>query len=215
MITVGLTGGIASGKSTVAGLLRRRNVPVIDADRVSRAVVAPGTEGLAEVARAFGPEVLAPDGSLDRSALGRVVVTDVLARRRLEAITHPRIAAAVATELARLADAGEVVSVVEAAVMVEAAWHRAYDAVLLVRCAEVRQVGRLAANRGWTGERARAWLSAQLSSDEREARLRQAQAEGGPRLYTVDNDEDLSALETALDRTWSTLLRDLGVPIKT
>lgn len=132
MKAVGLTGGIASGKSTVAGLLRDQGVPVIDADRVSREVVAPGSAGLAEIVRAFGPQVLAADGSLDREALGRRVVADAEDRRRLEAITHPRIAAEIGRALDTCAAEGAPVAVVEAALMVETGSFRRYDIFLVV-----------------------------------------------------------------------------------
>jgi len=210
--TVGLTGGIASGKSTVARLLRQRGVPVIDADQVSRRVVAPGSPGLAELLAAFGPGVLAPDGSLDRPALGARVVADPAARKQLEAITHPRIAAAINLNLAELAQRGEAVAVVEAALMVESGSFRIHDAVILVRCAAEQQLRRLEGREGWTEERARAWLAAQLSSAERETRLRQAQAQGGPRLVLVDNDADLADLAQALDQAWAGLSRALDLP---
>src|SRR6478672_6614728 len=89
--TIGLTGGIASGKSTVAGILQQAGAVVVDADQVAREVVLPGTEGLAEVVSAFGPGVLREDGSLDREALAAVVFGDAAARMRLQAILHPRI----------------------------------------------------------------------------------------------------------------------------
>src|SRR5262249_24427044 len=90
----GLTGGIASGKSLVARQFRARGLSVVDADELAREVVAPGTEGFAEIVAAFGPSVVAPDGSLDRKRLGATVFQDPEARRKLEAITHPRIARA-------------------------------------------------------------------------------------------------------------------------
>ena len=89
---IGLTGGIGSGKSTVAKLFAELGVPIVDADKVARDVVAPGTEGLREVTAAFGEDVLAPDGSLDRAKLGERVFADEAARRKLNAILHPRIA---------------------------------------------------------------------------------------------------------------------------
>ena len=91
VLRIGLTGGIGSGKSTVAGLLAARGAVVIDADRIAREVVEPGTPGLAAVVEAFGPEVLTPDGALDRPALAAVVFADPEARRRLDAIVHPLV----------------------------------------------------------------------------------------------------------------------------
>ena len=107
MRTVGLTGGIAAGKSTVAKLLRARGVPVIDADQVSRDVVAPGSPALSAIVARFGPAVLQPDGALDRKALGACIIADPAARADLEAITHPAIRAAIAEQLAGFAAAGQ------------------------------------------------------------------------------------------------------------
>ena len=92
-VLFGLTGGLASGKSTVAARLRAQGVPIIDADALAREVVAPGSEGLSEVVQAFGPEVLQPDGALDRTRVADIVFRDPAARRRLNAILHPRIGA--------------------------------------------------------------------------------------------------------------------------
>lgn len=211
MKTVGLTGGIASGKSTVAGLLRERGIPVIDADQVSRQVVAPGSEGLAAVVTAFGPGVLAADGSLDRKALGAIVVADADARRRLEAITHPRIGAAVQVLLDALDGGGHPVAVVEAALMVETGSFRRHDAVLLVGCSPAAQVDRLAAREGWDRARAAQWLDAQPRLEQRRQLLRRAEQDGGPAVVELDNDGAPDALERQLDRAWPDLLRRLGV----
>src|SRR5580658_10202629 len=118
MRVFGLTGGIASGKSTVAARFAARGVPVLDADAFAREVVAIGTEGLAEVVAAFGAGVLFPDGSLDRKALAAIVFADETSRRRLQAITHPRIAALTATRTAELAGR-EPLACYEAALLVE------------------------------------------------------------------------------------------------
>ena len=101
MLVVGLTGGIASGKSTAAAFFRARGVPVIDADQVARDVVAPGTPGLAAVAAAFGPGVLQADGTLDRKRLRELVFADPTQRRRLEAILHPLIRDEIRARLAK------------------------------------------------------------------------------------------------------------------
>ena len=115
----GLTGGIASGKSTVAARLRALGVPVIDADQLAREVVAPGTDGLREIVDQFGAGVIGASGALDRKALAKLVFADESARRKLNAITHPRIAAR-ARELAEaLAGTGEPLACYEAALIVE------------------------------------------------------------------------------------------------
>src|SRR5689334_19850198 len=98
MRLLGLTGGIATGKSTFAALLRARGVPVVDADALARDVVAPGAPALQEIAREFGPGMIGPDGALDRKRMGALVFGDPGARRRLEAITHPAIRRAMAEE---------------------------------------------------------------------------------------------------------------------
>ncbi len=213
MKTVGLTGGIASGKSTVGRLLVERGVPLIDADQVARAVVEPGSEGLAAVVDAFGADILQPDGFLDRKALGKVVIADPDARRRLEAITHPLIIAGIVQRLGALAAAGARVAVVEAALMVETRSFRHYDAVLLVRCTEQHQVQRLAQREGWAEERARGWLGAQLSLDEKQRLLDQAAATGGPVVEVVHNDGSLDQLVAATDAAWGRVCAALGLDV--
>src|SRR5437899_525791 len=115
----GLTGGIASGKSAVAARLRARGVPVIDADALAREVVAKGSEGLAEIVKAFSEDVLAPDGSLDRKRVADRVFHDANARRTLNAITHPLIGALTSRRAAELASRGEPLACYEAALIVE------------------------------------------------------------------------------------------------
>jgi dephospho-CoA kinase len=119
MHVFGLTGGIASGKSTVAARLRARGVPVIDADQLAREVVEPGTEGLAAIVREFGDGVLAPDGRLDRKALASIVFADAPKRKRLNAITHPLIGALSAQRAAEHGARGEPLVCYEAALIVE------------------------------------------------------------------------------------------------
>jgi dephospho-CoA kinase len=126
---MGLTGGIGSGKSTVSGLLAARGAVIVDADRIAREVVEPGTPGLAAVAEAFGPRVLAPDGSLDRPALAALVFADPEARRRLDGIVHPLVRER-AGELAAAAPAGAVV-VHDVPLLVETGQGASYDLVRL------------------------------------------------------------------------------------
>ncbi len=205
MKRIGLTGGIASGKSTVAAMLAARGLPVIDADQVARDIVAPGTEGLAAVVDAFGPGVQHSDGSLDREALGAIVMADSAARARLNALTHPRIRAEIRRRLDALQSAGAGAAVIEAALMVETGSFSDYDTVVLVACSPDTQLSRLQARQGWTAERARRWLAAQLSVDARRARLQAAEAAGGPSCVVVDNDGDRTALEHAVGAAWRRL----------
>ncbi len=200
MFTVGLTGGIACGKSTVANALRARGVPVLDADQVSREISAPGSPALAEIVARFGADLLRPDGTLDRKALGARIVGDPAARRDLEAITHPRIREAIAAGLATMAAQGHPVAVVEAALMVETGTWRLYDALLVVRASPEVQVRRLMAREGMEEPAARAWLAAQMPVDEK-ARLATA---------VIDNDGGPDALGEAVDRAWAQILARLS-----
>ena len=162
---VGLTGGVASGKSTVAALLRELGAVVVDSDVLAREVVEPGTPGLAAVVEAFGPEVLTADGALDRPALGAVVFGDEAARRRLEAILHPLIRAR-AAELEAAAPEGTVV-VHDIPLLVETGQADRFDAVLVVDVPVETQVGRMVRDRGMTREDALARVAAQASREHR------------------------------------------------
>jgi dephospho-CoA kinase len=141
----GLTGGIASGKSTVAARLRAHGVPIIDADEVAREVVAPGTEGLFAIVSSFGEGVLDANGALDRKALARIVFSDDDARRRLNAISHPRIGRRSAERAAALARAGEPLACYEAALIVENGLADQFRPLVVVGCPEPVQIERIRA----------------------------------------------------------------------
>jgi dephospho-CoA kinase len=162
MRVIGLTGGIASGKSTTARLLRDLGAHVVDADQLARDVVMPGQPALAEIARAFGPEVITPEGTLDRKRLGAVVFGDADKRRRLEAITHPRIAILTQERLAGLRAEGLPVAVYEAALLVENGTHRGLDGLIVTRCDDETQLQRIVERDGLSREEARARIAAQL-----------------------------------------------------
>lgn len=162
---VGLTGGVASGKSTVAALLRELGAVVVDSDVLAREVVEPGTSGLAAVVEAFGPGVLDADGRLDRPALGALVFGDEPARRRLEGILHPLIRAR-AAELEAAAPAGAVV-VHDIPLLVETGQADRFDAVVVVDVPVETQVERMARDRGMSREDALARVKAQASREER------------------------------------------------
>lgn len=163
---IGLTGGIGSGKSTVSGLLAAHGAVIVDADRIAREVLEPGTPGLAAVVEAFGPGVLAADGSLDRPALAGIVFADTGARRKLDAIVHPLVRQR-ATELAVAAPADAVV-VHDIPLLVETGQAGSYDLVLVVEADGETRVSRLV-QRGLTEEDARARIAAQASDEERRA----------------------------------------------
>jgi len=162
---VGLTGGVASGKSTVAALLRELGAVVVDSDVLAREVVEPGTPGLAAVVEAFGPTVLTADGTLDRPALGAVVFGDDAARRRLEAILHPLIRAR-AAELEAAAPKGTVV-VHDIPLLVETGQADRFDAVLVVDVPVETQVERMVRDRGMSREDALARVAAQADREQR------------------------------------------------
>jgi dephospho-CoA kinase len=163
----GLTGGIACGKTTVAGFLRDRGVPVIDADQVARDVVAAGSPALHEIASRFGAEVLSVDGSLDRKKLGAIVFADAEARRTLEAITHPRIRDR-ATELATaLAREGHTLAAYEAALLIESSLQDRFRPLVVVTVDSETQVARVMARDGFSREQAVARLDAQMPLSEK------------------------------------------------
>jgi dephospho-CoA kinase len=163
----GLTGNIGAGKSTVARLLTKRGVPVIDADRLARDVVEPGQPALAEIAVRFGAGVLRADGSLDRKALGALVFADAGERAALNAIVHPRIAQASAAQIAAFAEAGERTAVYEAALIVENGLDRGLAGLIVVTAPEELQLARLRLRDGLSEAEARARLAAQLPASEK------------------------------------------------
>ena len=164
---VALTGGIASGKSTVARVLAELGAVVIDADLLAREVVAPGTEGLREVVAAFGPEVLTGSGALDRPAVAALVFGDDAARRTLEQIVHPRVRAR-AAELEAGAAAGALV-VHDIPLLVETGQAADFDAVLVVDVPVETQVDRLTRLKGMSRAEAEARVAAQASREQRRA----------------------------------------------
>ncbi|WP_369133301.1 dephospho-CoA kinase [Modestobacter sp. I12A-02662] len=190
MLRIGLTGGIGSGKSTVAALLAERGAVVVDADRIAREVLEPGTPGLAAVAEAFGPGVLTADGALDRPALAAVVFPDPAARARLDGIVHPRVRAR-AAELVAAAPADAVV-VQDVPLLVETGQAGSYDLVLVVEADPGTRVRRLV-DRGLSAEDARARMSSQATDAQRRAVAD----------VVLANDGDLEHLAAQVERFWS------------
>ena len=164
---VGLTGGVASGKSTVAAVLRELGAVVIDADVLAREVVEPGTPGLAAVVEEFGDGLLTEDGRLDRPAMGRLVFGDADARRRLEQIVHPLVYERI-VELEREAPADAVV-VHDIPLLTENGRQDDFEHVVVVDAPEDLQVRRMVADRGWSEDEARSRMSAQASRAQRRA----------------------------------------------
>jgi dephospho-CoA kinase len=195
---VGLTGGVASGKSTVSSMLRELGAVVIDADRLAREVVAPGTEGLAEIVAAFGDGVLTPEGELDRPAMGAIVFDDEEARRRLEAIIHPRVRRRGA-ELEAAAGADTVV-VHDIPLLAETGQADAFDAVVVVDVPVETQVRRMVELRGMSREEAEARIAAQAS---REDRLAVA-------THVIDNTGTLEDLRERVGEVFESLVSPAG-----
>jgi len=195
---VGLTGGVASGKSTVSALLAELGAVVIDADLLAREVVAPGTDGLAEIVEAFGPGVLNPDGQLDRPAVGAIVFADEEKRRALEAIIHPRV-----RERGRLLEAeapeGAVV-VHDIPLLVETGQPSHFDAVVVVDVPVELQVQRMVELRGMSVADAQARIAAQATRDERLAAA----------THVIDNTGTLEDLEVGVAEVYDELVSQAG-----
>jgi dephospho-CoA kinase len=159
---VGLTGGIGSGKSTVARIFGEQAIPVIDADVIARDVVEPGTDGFREVVAAFGPDLLGGDGALDRKKLAERVFADDGARKKLEAILHPRIAAESMRRMSEISAGTHPYAIYEAALLVENGSYRMLAALVVVSASEEAQVARVMARDGTSEDEARARIRAQL-----------------------------------------------------
>jgi dephospho-CoA kinase len=191
---VGLTGGVASGKSTVSAMLADLGAVVIDADLLAREVVAPGTEGLKEIVAAFGPEVVTESGELDRPAMGTIVFGDEARRRTLEAIIHPRVRARGA-ELEAAAPPGAVV-VHDIPLLAETGQGGAFDAVVVVDVPVEVQVERMTGLRGMSAQDAEARVRSQAT---REQRLAVA-------TYVIDNTGTLEDLRDRVTEVFDKLV---------
>ncbi|MGZ3405829.1 MAG: dephospho-CoA kinase [Polyangia bacterium] len=196
MRVIGLTGGIASGKSTAARTLADLGARIVDADQVARDVVAPGQPALAEIARSFGKEMLQPDGTLDRKRLGAVIFADADKRRALNAITHPRIAAETQARLAQLRAEGVPVAVYEAALLVENGIHHGLDGLIVVACDEATQLARLMGRDGYVEADARARIAAQAPMADKIAAA----------TWVVDTSGPLADTKKQLARVWEEIL---------
>ncbi|AXI86201.1 dephospho-CoA kinase [Streptomyces sp. ETH9427] len=195
MLTVGLTGGIGAGKSEVSRLLVERGAVLIDADRIAREVVEPGTPGLAAVVEAFGEEILAEDGSLDRPRLGALVFNDPDKLATLNSIVHPLVGAR-SRELEEAAPEDAVV-VHDVPLLTENGLARLYDVVIVVDASTGTQLDRLVRLRGMSEEDARARMAAQATREQRRAVAD----------IVIDNDVPLDALERRIEEVWADLVR--------
>jgi len=206
MLVVGLTGGIATGKSTAAQMLEERGVAVLDADVLVRELQVPGTEVHRAILAAFGPEFLAPDGTLDREKLGARVFADPAARRALEAIVHPAVTAEIARRVEALRRGGRTrLCVLEAALLVEGGPRGIVDRLVVITAPEAEQVARLRAKAGLTEEEASRRVRAQLPSA-----LKARHAD-----YILVNDGDLASLARQVAELADALLREAAARQKT
>jgi dephospho-CoA kinase len=168
MLTIGVTGGIGSGKSTVSRILGDLGAPIIDADKVGHAIYAPDGPAYSEVIAAFGGGILASDGTIDRKKLGPVVFADADALVRLNSIVHPKMFARMREMIQELRAGGERNPiVVEAAILIEANWQPLFDEIWLVTTSKERVVERIERDRGLKPEQTDARIRAQLSDQER------------------------------------------------
>jgi dephospho-CoA kinase len=193
---VGLTGGIGSGKSAVSALFVAKGAALVDADVNARAVVAKGTPGLAAVVAEFGPEVLRPDGELDREGLGRIVFADPGKLARLNAIVHPLVGEESARQIAAAEAGGAPVLIHDVPLLVENGLQGMYDAVVVVAASPQTQLDRLTRLRGMSREDAQARIDAQAPLQDKIAAA----------TYVIQNDGPIEALAPQVDRIWRALL---------
>jgi dephospho-CoA kinase len=194
MLLVGLTGGIGSGKSTVARLLADRDAIAFDADDLARRALEPGMPGHAAVVRRFGPQVVTPDGQIDRPELARRVFQDEQARRDLEAIVHPEVFRLLNEELDTYRQTDRV-AVFDAPLIVETGFHEASDVLIVVTAPLVDRISRIVADGRLNEDEARARIAAQAPDEEKE-RLAD---------FVIRNDGDLTDLEERVDVIWREL----------
>jgi dephospho-CoA kinase len=194
VLKVGLTGGIGAGKSEVSALLSERGALIIDADRIAREVVEPGTPGLAAVAAEFGEGVLLPDGGLDREQVGSIVFADRDRLAALNAIVHPLVG----KRMQELMDAapGDAIVVYDVPLLAETGLAEAYEVVVVVDAPVETQLERLTARRGMTEEDARARIAAQASREDRRAIA----------THVIDNAGSLDELKAQVDALWEDLV---------
>lgn len=170
MKIVGLTGGIASGKSAVSAILREKyRLPVVDADQLARAVVAPGSPGIAAIEAAFGPGVIGADGAMDREKMGALMRADAGARARLNAITHPLVEAAYKEAIEGYRQAGEAVVIYDCPLLFEADQQAQVDTVLLVTADEALRISRIVDRDGCDEATARQKIAIQMPEEEKVA----------------------------------------------
>ncbi len=197
MMLVGLTGGIATGKSTVARMFAERGAAVLDADEMVRELQNPGTSVYEAIVEAFGTLILKDDGTIDRKFLGEIVFRDEKGRRQLETIVHPALVAAVQQRVAQLRTQGVSICVVELPLLIEAESERRFDSVVVVTAPQEVQVGRLMADRGLTREEALARIRSQMPLSEKVKRAH----------FVIENGGDLWETEQRVQEIYEVLFQ--------
>ena len=200
MHLIGLTGGIGSGKSTVARMLAARGAALVDADLLAREVVEPGTPGLAEIAAEFGASVLLPDGRLDRAALGAVVFADAARRERLNQITHPRVGALMQERIATALASGAPLVVVDVPLLFEGSRQTMFEGVMLVWVPEAVQLQRLVERDGMGEAEARQRIAAQMPIDRKRELA----------TWVIDNSGTAAQTEQQVGAWWSENVEPAG-----
>ena len=202
ILTVGLTGGIASGKSTVDAMFEALGARVIDADEVVHSLLGPGGKATAPVLAAFGPAVAGRDGGVDRAALGGIVFRNPRERARLEVIVHPLVTEAIALRLEEIRERDTAaIVIVDAALLVETGLDRQFDRLVVVTCSEQSQVERLADSRGLDRDEALRRVHAQAPAAEKAAHAH----------YTIDNDGSLDRTRDQVEEVYRSLARDYAL----
>lgn len=197
MKIIGLTGGIASGKSTVAGILRRLGAEIFDADAVSRAAVAKGSQGLRQVIVAFGAEYLTAAGELDRGKLSRLVFEDRAALKKLESIVHAYVRQEAKVFLERARQKGLAAVVLDVPLLIEGGWYRDTDLVWLVAVDEKTQIERAMARSGMTEQEVKARIAAQMSLSDKKPYAD----------LILDNSGSLEEIELTVKNAWEKVLQ--------
>jgi len=196
MSVYGLTGGIGAGKSTVANMFQESGIPVVLADDVGREVASKGSDGLAEIVRSFGPDVLDSNGELDRRKLGTLIFNDPDRRRELEAILHPRVRDQSRELFSQLEQAGNQIVVYESALLYETQRHTEMRGVILVTASEEQRIARVRSRDGSEEEAVRQRIKAQMDDEEKR----------GLADYIIENNGDLQALRREVDSLIEQLL---------
>src|SRR5215469_8690706 len=197
MLTIGLTGGIGSGKSTVAKMLAELGAPSFDADKVGHEIYLPGAPAYRDVIAAFGEGIVAPDGTIDRKKLGPIVFADPAQLKRLESIVHPRMFERMGEMVAEMRAKGATAPiVVEAAILIEAHWQPLFDEIWLVVAPREKVVQRVELERGLKPEQTEARIKAQLSDDERRKHS----------TIVIDNGGTIDELRGHVSSLWLELL---------